>query len=848
MGKIRLRLIVFFITSFTMLCTGLPCSAQNTPPKSVDIISVLSELELRFNVKFSFADEDLQDVQLRLPQAEDLTVIFEHIKEQTLFNIEKLSDRYYSIVKRKTVNVCALVLDNFENNTIPGATVKILGTGTATITDASGSFSLTNVPTDALFEIKHLGFKTLFVRAEELAKKPCKALPMALAYQELPEVVVYKFLTTGISKLKDGRIELVTDKFGILPGLIEPDVLQSVQALPGVKSVDETVSDLNIRGGTNDQNLLLWDGIKMYQSGHFFGLISAFNPFLTERITLTKNGTPAHHGDGISGTIDMRTKDNVGDGFFGGAGINLISGDVFGQVPLAENLSLQFSGRRSHTDFLNTPTYSTFSEKAFQDTAIEASSDFYFYDFSGKLLYDIHPDHKLRFSLINMTNTLSYTETEEGSNETNLSDLDQTNLSFGGTVESRWSDSFSTSFLAYYTNYRLNALTNTNGIQELSQDNRVLETSAKLNTSFRASPDLVWMNGYQFTETGIANITQVSQPLFESFIKGVVRTHALYSELDYTSPSGTFFARIGARANYYENVDTFQEVRIEPRINLSYKLAPYLKTEILGEYKSQATNQIIDLEQNFLGIEKRRWILANGADLPITKSRQASIGINYDKNKFYAGLEAFHKEVTGINVNTQGFQNQNQFSFQNQNQFNGEVGQYAINGVELLLNKKSNSYSAWLSYTYNVNTYTFPTLAPPSFPNNLDLRHVVNLAGNYNHGPFKFGIGLNYRSGRPFTRPTETDPVNITVVPNEINYQELNKTRLPEYLRADASALYDFELGKGVKGMFGLSILNFTNRKNLLNTFFRLNEANEVETVQRFSLGATPNASFRIWF
>lgn len=840
MGKMRLRPFVFTILYIALLFNALPCSAQNAPPKSVDFISLLSELELRFNVKFSFADEELQEVRLRLPEVEDLSAIFEHIKEQTLFSIEKLSDRYYSVVKRKTVNVCALVLDNFERNTIPGATVQQLGTGAMTITDASGAFALSNVPADALLEIKHLGFKTMFIRAGDLAKKPCKALPMALTYQELEEVVVYKFLTTGISKLKDGRIELITDKFGILPGLIEPDVLQSVQALPGVKSVDETVSDLNIRGGTNDQNLLLWDGIKMYQSGHFFGLISAFNPYLTESVSLTKNGTRAHYGDGISGTIDMRTRDNVEDGLFGGAGINLISGDVFGQVPLAPNLSLQFSGRRSHTDFLNTPTYSTFSEKAFQDTAIEASSDFYFYDFSGKLLYDINPDHKLRFSLINMTNTLNYAEVVENGTQTNLSDLDQTNLSFGGTLESVWSDSFSTSFLAYYTDYRLNALTNTNGIQELSQENRVLETSAKLNTSFRASPDLVWMNGYQFTETGIANTTQVSQPLFESFIKGVVRTHALYSELDYTSPNGKLFARIGARANYYENLDTFQELRIEPRLNMTYTLAPHLKTEVLGEYKSQATNQIIDLEQNFLGIEKRRWILSDGLDLPLTKSRQASMGINYDKNRFYAGLEAFHKEVTGINVNTQGFQNQNQFD--------GEVGQYAINGLELLLNKKNNHYSAWLSYTYNVNTYTFPTLVPQNFPNNLDIRHVVNLAGNYSHGPFKFGIGLNYRSGRPFTQPTENNAVNTNVVPNEINYQEPNTARLPEYLRADASALYDFELGKGIKGMFGVSILNFTNRNNLLNTFFRLNDANEVETVQRFSLGATPNASLRIRF
>jgi hypothetical protein len=78
---------------------------------------------------------------------------------------------------------------------------------------------------------------------------------------------------------------LNTKKFGILPGLIEPDILQSVQALPGVES---TNSIANINGGTNDQNLVLWDNIKMYHSGHFFGLISPYNPNLTNKVIVSK--------------------------------------------------------------------------------------------------------------------------------------------------------------------------------------------------------------------------------------------------------------------------------------------------------------------------------------------------------------------------------------------------------------------------------------------------------------------------------------------------------------------------------------------------------------------------------
>ena len=85
--------------------------------------------------------------------------------------------------------------------------------------------------------------------------------------------------------------------------------------------------------------------------------------------------------------------------------------------------------------------------------------------------------------------------------------------------------------------------------------------------------------------------------------------------------------------DHQENLDTFQEFIFEPRINISYELLPNFNTEVLGEYKSQVTNQIIDLEQNFLGIEKRRWILSDGDALPITRSKQGSIGFNYDINK-----------------------------------------------------------------------------------------------------------------------------------------------------------------------------------------------------------------------
>ena len=821
----------------------------------VPIIPFIQKLEAQFDVKFSFVDEDLRPIQITIPSENDLSSVLKALQDETQLMIKKLSDRYYTISKSTTVDICGFVFDNYGENNVIGASIEVMGSSIAEITDLNGQFSLSNIPRKASIRIRYLGFKTRYIPAEALvSNNPCKSILLALNYQQLDEVVVYQFLTTGLSREKDGSIALRIEDFGILPGLIEPDILQTVQALPGIKSIDETVSDINIRGGTNDQNLILWDGIKMYQSGHFFGLISAFNPYLTDNVTIIKNGTSAQYGDGVSGVISMQTKNDIEDEFFGGGGFNLISGDVFGHVPVTDDLAVQFSARRSVTDFLNTPTYNQFFDRAFQDTNVKNGNNvgsdervdrdetFYFYDFTGKLLYDFNEDQKVRLSFININNNLDYIETSQDTGRSNQSLLDQTNFSFGGNLESIWSNRFTSNINAYYTQYNLDA-TNIegNGQQGLFQNNEVKESSIKLGTTYALTDALTTSNGYQFSEVGITNETLVSQPPFASNVKGVIRTHAVFSEMAYVSPNNSFHFTGGGRLNYIENLNTFNELIIEPRLNMSYAILPNVRMELLGEFKNQITNQIIDLEQNFLGIEKRRWILSDNESLPITKSKQASLGVNYDKNNWFVGLEGFYKEVNGVSTATQGFQNQNQFS--------GEIGSYYVRGAEFLVNYKDAQYSTWLSYAYNTNTYNFEDITPNEFPNNLDIRHTLTFASTYNYHNLKIGVGINYRTGKPYTQPLEgVNAVNTEIFPSEINYKDPNTSRLPDYLRADASLIYSFLIGDNLKATAGASVLNLLGKRNVLNTYYRLNDLDEIETVESISLGLTPNISFRIRF
>ena len=261
---------------------------------------------------------------------------------------------------------------------------------------------------------------------EVLSRRFIAITPSDKTVHRLEEVVVNNYLSKGISKTNNGTVTVDANAFDILPGLIEPDVLQIVQNLPGVVSVDERISNINIRGGTNDENLILYEGIRMYQSGHFFGLISAFNPYLSDDIRISKNGTSALFGNGVSGIISIKNTDELDNKFSAGIGTNLLSLDGYAKVPLSKKTEIQLSLRRSFTDILVSKTYDAYFDRIFRDSELNTANNvnsllalderFLFYDANAKFLYDINDTSKLRISLLNIYNSLDYNQVFADSN------------------------------------------------------------------------------------------------------------------------------------------------------------------------------------------------------------------------------------------------------------------------------------------------------------------------------------------------------------------------------------------------------------------------------------------------
>ncbi|MHC9088835.1 TonB-dependent receptor [Tenacibaculum sp. IMCC1] len=824
--------------------------------KAQDIITknllkdILVEIEKKHQVTFTYSDKDLESVYIDKPDDSlSLSETINYLESVTIFNFKILDNRFITVsYLKKKIPICGTIVDSNTLEPLVLATILVNNTSNGTTSNTNGEFNINSVPAKANITISYIGYKPIILPAKDLfSQNLCKEIYLESLSEELSEVIIPNFLTTGLQKNIDGGTVLKTKNFGILPGLIEPDILKTIKVLPGVESVNESVSNINVRGGMNDQNLMLWDGIKMYHTSHFFGLISAYNPYLTEKATVTKNGTSTKFSDGVSSTVNMQTNNKITDTFSGGAGFNLLSADAFLQAPITKKLGIHASARRSYTDFFDTPTYDKYFSRSFQENSIasnkenEASTDFYFYDYSFKVLYDINKNHSLRANLISIKNNLEYTEeyTNNGSTVEENSNLKQENLGANISWNANWSPKFSTELSTFISDYTINSSDfNRETNQFQTQFNKVLESEIRLITNHHFSDVFQLTNGAVFNEIGVSNKTTVNAPTFSKSVKEVLLKSALFSEVVYRK--NNTYARVGFRANYFHD---FNKLIIEPRINLRQQLYNSLFLKLKGEFKNQTTAQKIDFQDNFLGIEKRRWILADNDKTPIIKSKQVSFGAEYSKNNLQIDLTGFYKFVDGITVANQGFYNNVQTL--------NSIGNYKVKGIEFLINKRTKKLSSWLSYSFTENNYTFETFTPDTFPSSLDITHSFSSAINYNiTNNFKLSLGAILRSGTPYTKPVKD---NETIQDGNrviVNYDTPNKERHSNFFRINASGSYNFNFTKNLKSTIRVGFTNISNRKNIINTYYIVDENNtdNVKEINTYSLPFTPNLSFRINF
>lgn len=842
----------FYKRIYTLILTfiiALNATSQSNN-KAIPLKVILSLIEKQNNVNFNYTENVLNTIKTTAPAKQlslkDKLLYLENITDLSFENID---DKYINIFNKKSkknIEICGYVLSEKDNCPIENANIHFEQAKTAT-TNQMGYFSFKK-ENETSFTISHIGFASKKITIAEILKTNCFTILLSPSVTELQEIRSNYFLASGISK-SDGVFEIKPKKFGILPGLIEPDVLHAMQQIPGINSTDESVSSINVRGGTHDQNLFLWNGIRMYQTGHFFGLISAFNPYLAHIISIYKNGSSAFYGESVSSVVSISSNPQQTDNANFSAGINMINADVYSKFKITKKAFIEISGRKSITDFVETTTYKEYYNKAFQNTSItdfynnqninySSNKKFGFYDITLKYFQKIGTKNQLILDLITISDKLRVLQKASNNNYASSEENTIYQKNYGGNLswKIKWGTKNTTKINTYFSYYELDgAKNNAQDDQLLKQENKVLDLGFKLENNHIINSKLKFNNGYQFNEIGITNLETINNPKFYRKTKEVLRTSAVILEGIYTDTISRIYCNAGIRFNYIYN---FKKYNIEPRLQFNYGLSTHLNLEILAEFKSQNSQQTIDYQKDYFGIEKRHWILSNNSTIPIQKSKQLSISLSYSKHQWLFIFENFYKKVTGITSQSQGFQNQLEFLKIN--------GDYTVIGTEILIQKKINHYSSWLSYTYNDNNYDFPTFNPTKFSNNFEMNHVISWAAMYDKKNLKIALGTRWSSG-----PPETTPVNNIINPANplLNFNKPNNKLLSSFFQINLSSTYKWESTNGIQYKLGLSLLNILNKKNEINEYYKISAlTNTVEDVKTFSLRRTPNLSVRIQF
>jgi outer membrane cobalamin receptor len=187
------------------------------------------------------------------------------------------------------------------------------------------------------------------------------------------------------------KIDLPVDQIKNLPTLMgEKDVLKIIQLLPGVQKASEGQSGIYVRGGGPDQNLILLDGVPIYNVSHLFGFFSTFNSDAISNVTLIKGGFPARYGGRASSVLDMRMKEGNMKKYNVEGSLGLISSRLLVEGPIKKDkTSFSISGRRTYLDALFRPFL----------VALEGvDAGYFFHDFNAKIQHKINDKHHIYLS------------------------------------------------------------------------------------------------------------------------------------------------------------------------------------------------------------------------------------------------------------------------------------------------------------------------------------------------------------------------------------------------------------------------------------------------------------------
>ena len=757
---------------------------------------------------------------------------------------------------KNTITVSGLITDAVSGETLIGAGATVGKDGA--VTNNFGFYSL-SVPaksgkTDVTYS--YVGYTSLTISVP--MSKDTVVNVTLVPGASLEEAVITAQKESGIEATKMSAIEVPIAAIKSAPALFgEADVLKTIQMLPGVQGGTEGFSGLYVRGGGPDENLLLLDGIPVYNAEHMLGIFSIFQPEAVKKITLYKGAFPARYGGRISSILDVRTNDGNMYETHGSFGVSMISDKLHLEGPLWKGkTSYSVSGRGMHS-LLLTPILKL--------TGFDGN--YFFYDLNAKLTHRFSDRDRLYFNVYNGLDDFYYKSKDDygnGMTGGSITDTQNLGIRWGNTVAAlRWNHVMSPKLFANttvaYNRYKMKM-----GSDLVSQESRADGTidNYQYNFDYRSGMrDWVAKVDFDYTPTPSQQVKFGAGYTFHTFIPETLTTYAQESsggavQLDTTITMKSNGAQIGHEVSLYveDDIRLGNRLTLNPGVHASlfgtqgktyWSLEPRMSAKLnftpdwaVKASYSRMSQYVHLLSSSQLSLPVDLWV-------PITKNIRPETSNQYSLGLYYNGipgwefsLEGYYKSINNVLEYKEGVA----FLFDSSGWENKvEVGSGRAMGLELFIEKTMGRTTGWLGYTLAKSDRLFPTINHGErFPYRYDRRHNVNLVLNHRlNEKFDFSATWNYASGGATTLPERR--VAMISPSGEIQYTDFvtsrNNYRLPSSHTLNLGFNFHKKHNRG-EGIWNLSVYNAYNRMNP-SLVLKSNSENEMMT-SRWDGSRTP--------
>jgi outer membrane receptor for ferrienterochelin and colicin len=639
---------------------------------------------------------------------------------------------------------------------------------------------------------------------------------------ELQEVIITNQSEREMNSKGLGNIQINASTLKITPLFLgERDIIKTMQFLPGISSGMEGSSQLNIRGGTNDQTLYLMDGVPVYNQNHTFGFFSIFNPSALLSADIYKGGIPAKYGDRLSGVASIYLKNGNRKEHRQALTVGPLAGSLTLEGPIIKDkASYLFTARRSFYDLMFKGITSLING------GVSGATLFMYHDINAKISWDMNKKTKLSWQLYNGKDDM-YVVNRTIDPLDNITNNEKfgfgwNTLTSSINAVSALKSNIFLSIVAYYSqlnNFSYYTDDMITGKNRYKRENNLISDLEE--AGFRTSFDLKAGNINQLA-IGFETSYQSFRPNYMEMKSehGTVRydtdrlklhttTLFLHDEITW----GKWSFAVGLRASNFKNEDK-SIFGFDPRLKLSTWIANKNKLMLAYDRIHQPIHSIHEMNYN---TRTDFWVPFKENQIPF--SDQISFGWkNYLNNEFSFSVEAYYKKMNNLLMIK---------NLENYLDFHADyvAGEGESKGVEVLMEYLKNKLSTWLSYTLSKSTRNFENKVQPF---KYDAPHNISLFAGYvvhNSEKWKNTLSANfqYKTGYPYY-VEESDYPSVGLIDMETGYPYFNTSkvgyippypnmRIKDYFRADLNFIMEKKVKKGSRS-WQFSCLNVTGHQN----------------------------------